>query len=249
MSQIQTVPPLRRRGLLPRVASLVIGIGGAVAIAGAIVVVFETLGPQPVPVMRLTSLPPKQEYRPEQTDDTGPATAPDATAVDPDQSRSPWSDEPGSGAADGVLPAGVSVFDDEYPGVTNLNPKLLQALREAALDAADYGVPFYVTSGWRSPKYQEQLLQEAIIEYGSVTEAARWVATADTSLHVRGNAVDIGDYEAMAWLEHYGANYGLCRSYSNEPWHYELRPEALKHGCPQMYPDPTADPRLQNGDQ
>ncbi len=33
--------------------------------------------------------------------------------------------------------------------------------------------------------------------------------------------------------------------YSNEPWHYELRPEAIDHGCPPMYADPTQDPRMQ----
>ena len=37
---------------------------------------------------------------------------------------------------DGVLPDGVTVFDDQYPGVANLDPDLLQALREAATDAA-----------------------------------------------------------------------------------------------------------------
>jgi D-alanyl-D-alanine carboxypeptidase len=30
--------------------------------------------------------------------------------------------------ADGALPDGVTVFDDQYPGVANLDPDLLQAL-------------------------------------------------------------------------------------------------------------------------
>src|ERR687893_191526 len=55
---------------------------------------------------------------------------------------------------DGALPDGVTVFDDEYPGVGNLDPVLLQALREAATDAADDGVEFFVSSGWRSHDYQ-----------------------------------------------------------------------------------------------
>jgi len=38
---------------------------------------------------------------------------------------------------DGVLPDGVTLFDDQYPGVANLDPDLLQALREAATDARD----------------------------------------------------------------------------------------------------------------
>ena len=76
-------------------------------------------------------------------------------------------------------------------------------------------------------------------------EAARWVATADTSAHVSGDAVDIGPSDAAAWLSEHGAEYGLCQIYGNEPWHYELRPEAIDHGCPPMYADPTQDPRMQ----
>ncbi len=100
-------------------------------------------------------------------------------------------------------------------------------------------------SGWRSPEYQQQLLQEAISKYGSEEEAARWVATPETSPHVSGDAVDIGPLDATAWLSEHGAEYGLCQIYSNEPWHYELRPEAIDLGCPPMYADPTLDPRMQ----
>ena len=151
------------------------------------------------------------------------------------------------GEADGVVPDGVTVtvFDDDIPAVANLEPGLLGALRQAATDAADDGVEFYVTSGWRSPKYQDQLLREAIFTYGSEVEAARWVVTADTSPHVSGDAVDIGSLEATAWLSEHGAGYGLCQIYSNEPWHYELRPEAIDDSCPPMYADPTHDPRMQ----
>ena len=147
---------------------------------------------------------------------------------------------------DGVLPDGVTVFDDEYPGVANLDRDLLRALREAATDAAHDGVELYVISGWRSPKYQEQLLDEAISKYGSKANAARWVGTPTTSAHVSGNAVDIGHFDATAWLSEHGAIYGLCQIYRNEPWHYELRPEAIARGCPPMYADATRDPRMQH---
>jgi D-alanyl-D-alanine carboxypeptidase len=147
--------------------------------------------------------------------------------------------------ADGVLPDGVTVFDDRYPGVANLDPALLGALRLAATDAADDGVEFVVDSGWRSREYQEQLLHEAVSEYGSEQEAARWVATPNTSAHVSGEAVDIGPFVATRWLSDHGATYGLCQIYGNEPWHYERRPEAIAHGCPPMYADPTHDPRMQ----
>jgi zinc D-Ala-D-Ala carboxypeptidase len=148
------------------------------------------------------------------------------------------------GEADGAVPKDTTVFADEVPGVANLDPDLLGALRQAATDAMDDGIEFYVDSGWRSPEYQNQLLRAAISEYGSEEEAARWVATADTSPHVSGDAVDIGHSDATAWLSEHGAGYGLCQIYSNEPWHYELRPEAIDHGCPRMYADPTHDPRM-----
>ena len=104
---------------------------------------------------------------------------------------------------------------------------------------------FVVDSGWRSPVYQERLLHDAISKYGSEREAARWVATAETSAHVSGDAVDIGPPDATAWLSEHGGEYGLCRIYGNEPWHYELRPEATDRGCPPTYADPTDDPRMQ----
>jgi D-alanyl-D-alanine carboxypeptidase len=148
------------------------------------------------------------------------------------------------GEADGAVPDGTTVFDDAIPGVARLDAALRDALRQAATDAADDGVELLVDSGWRSPQYQEQLLHEAVLKYGSEAEAARWVATPGTSPHVSGDAVDIGPSGAAAWLSAHGAAYGLCRIYGNEPWHYELRPEAIAHGCPPTYSDPTQDPGM-----
>jgi hypothetical protein len=159
--------------------------------------------------------------------------------------RRPGALPPALGEADGAIPEGTTVFDDAVPGVTKLDASLLAALREAASIASDDGVTFSVESGWRSPAYQEQLLQEAIAKYGSREEAARWVASPTTSAHVRGAAVDIAGSDATAWLARHGARYGLCRTYDNEPWHYEFRPRAVERGCPRPYADPTHDPRMQ----
>ena len=145
---------------------------------------------------------------------------------------------------DGAVPDGTTVFDDGVPGVANLDPALLGALRQAATHAAYDGVEFFVDSGWRSAEYQKRLLQQAILKYGSREEAGRWVATPKTSAHVSGNAVDLGPSGA-AWLSEHGAAYGLCQIYRNEPWHYELRPQAIGRRCPPMYADPTHDPRMQ----
>jgi zinc D-Ala-D-Ala carboxypeptidase len=158
--------------------------------------------------------------------------------------RSPLLDRGGLDEVDGAVPDGTTVFDDAIPAVANLDPALVGALRQAATDAADDGVVLFVDSGWRSPEYQAQLLRKAIQKYGSEAEAARWVATPDTSAHVSGKAVDIAHGDAAAWLSAHGAEYGLCQVYGNEPWHYELRRDALRHGCPPMYADPTHDPRM-----
>jgi D-alanyl-D-alanine carboxypeptidase len=182
---------------------------------------------------------PRGEHRGLRSEHRGALGEPGSALVVPREHRGAL------GEADGAVPDGATVFDDEFPGVANLDPALLGALRQAATDAAGDGVEFVVTSGWRSPEYQEQLLREAVAEYGSEEEAARWVATAETSPHVSGDAVDIGPDDATAWLSEHGAQYGLCQIYGNEPWHYEQSAEAIDQGCPPMYADPTHDPRMQ----
>ena len=157
--------------------------------------------------------------------------------------RAPRS-QPTSVSGEVAAGGGGTVLDDSRATVAKLDPALLEALRTAATAALDDGVELRVTSGWRSAAYQEQLLEEAITEYGSEKEAKRWVATPETSEHVSGDAVDIGPSKAAMWLERHGAAYGLCRVYRNEPWHFELRQGAALDGCPAMYADPTQDPRM-----
>ena len=128
---------------------------------------------------------------------------------------------------------------------SGIDPDLRDALGRAAADAAGDGVELVVTSGRRTPEHQARLFREAVVKYGSAQEAARWVAPPNASAHVSGDAVDIGPAAARLWLSEHGAEYGLCQIYGNEPWHYELRPDAIDHGCPPMYADPTDDPRMQ----
>lgn len=175
----------------------------------------------------------------------GSSAAPSIGDVARDDRLGATTDDGVASEADGILPDGATVFDGQYAGIADLGSELLAALHAAATDAAEDGVTLHVNSGWRSAGYQDQLLRDAVAEHGSEAEAARWVATADTSPHVHGDAVDIARYDATAWLSEHGAAYGLCRIYENEPWHYELRPDAVDSGCPRMYPDPTYDPRMQ----
>lgn len=176
------------------------------------------------------------------TSSTAPPTA--AGALEQRPSDPPLGSPHRLGAADGAVPEGATVFDDHIPAVANLDPALLEALRRAATEASHDGVDFDVNSGWRSPAYQLRLLGEAVARYGSEEEAARWVAAPSTSAHVSGDAIDL-DSEAAAWLSERGAEYGICEIYDNEPWHYELRPDAVDHSCPRRYPDPAHDPRMQ----
>ena len=141
--------------------------------------------------------------------------------------------------------AGRTVLDERAPAVARLDPALRAALRRAVADAGDDGVALRVNSGWRSVEEQERLLRDAVEEHGSAREAARWVATPETSAHVSGDAVDVGPADAAAWLSRHGAAHGLCQVYDNEPWHFELRPDAVDDGCPPTYADPTSDPRMQ----
>ena len=175
---------------------------------------------------------------------SSPSTMPSPSSFASPVDRSRDEQDEALGEAGGAVPDGVTVFDDAIPGVAKLDPALLGALRQAATDAGDDGVAFVVDSGWRSPEYQERLLQDAISKYGSEAQAARWVATPTTSAHVSGHAVDLGR-DSAAWLSEHGAAYGLCQIYGNEPWHYELRSEAVDRGCPPRYSDPTQDPRTQ----
>lgn len=140
------------------------------------------------------------------------------------------------GNASGELENPASPFDIELPAISRLDATLLTAVQDAARDAAADGVPFSITSGWRSATYQQRLLDEAVAEYGSLDEALRYVATADTSAHVTGHAVDIGPAEADDWLRRHGARYGLCQAYANEAWHFELATEP-GGSCPRMKAD------------
>jgi hypothetical protein len=149
----------------------------------------------------------------------------------------------GLGEADGVVPDGATVFSG-IAAVANLDPDLRDALRRAGTEAASAGVELVVNSGWRSPGYQEQLLRDAVAEYGTEEKAARWVATPERSAHVSGDTADVAGSRAAAWLSDHGAGYGLCQTYANERWHYELRPHAVDHGCPPMYADVAHDPRM-----
>jgi hypothetical protein len=145
------------------------------------------------------------------------------------------------GAEDGYLPGDtvLSPFDTSQPAIANLDPDLLAAIQQAATDAEADGIELVITTGWRSKRYQQQLLDDAVETYGSLAEARKWVNTPEKSTHVSGDAVDVGYTDADYWLMEHGSAYGLCQTYANEIWHFELMTEP-GGTCPAQLPDATA---------
>lgn len=133
---------------------------------------------------------------------------------------------------------GIAV-DADHAAITGLKPRLREALTRAAEGASQEGVELRVTSGWRSRELQQQLLDSAVQQYGSEAEASKWVDTPQRSLHVTGDAVDVGMLEASIWLGDNGQRFGLCRAFENERWHFELAPENGTGQCPALLPDPS----------
>ncbi|MCS7475283.1 M15 family metallopeptidase [Umezawaea endophytica] len=148
---------------------------------------------------------------------------------------------PGRPAGDGSIPenSSISLSDTDHDALRGLDPALLEAVRKADVDARLAGVELRVTSGWRSEAYQRRLLDQAVVTYGSLQEARRFVSTPEKSKHVVGKAIDIGPTNADDWLIRHGAAYGLCQAYANEMWHFELLTTPGGE-CPQPLADATS---------
>ncbi|GAA1941580.1 M15 family metallopeptidase [Nocardioides hwasunensis] len=125
------------------------------------------------------------------------------------------------------------------PELDRIDPDLRAAFESARADAARDGVRLHITSGWRSRAHQERLFEDALVKYGSAEEANRWVATPDTSAHVTGDAIDIGPTDGAIWVGQHGSAYGLCQTFANEIWHFELLTEP-GGTCPDMLADGSA---------
>jgi zinc D-Ala-D-Ala carboxypeptidase len=139
---------------------------------------------------------------------------------------------------DGSLTNGqvLTAFDVQNPAIGQLDPALLTAIQNATTAAAPNGIALTITSGWRSPEYQQQLLDDAVATYGSLAAARQYVQTPEHSKHVYGEAVDVGGTGAAQWLIANGAQFGLCRAYANELWHFERTADSYGN-CPPLLPD------------
>jgi hypothetical protein len=118
----------------------------------------------------------------------------------------------------------------------------LEPATRAAFEAARrhafwrYGRLLGLTSGYRPAEEQARLFATAVRQTGSVRAARSRVLPPQESRHVAGTALDVRPAESAAWLERHGAAFGLYRTYDNEWWHFEHRPE----GRPARLPTPRA---------
>jgi zinc D-Ala-D-Ala carboxypeptidase len=138
----------------------------------------------------------------------------------------------------GWLPDGttLSPFDVSNPIVGQLDPALLKAIQDAGGKASAEGIDIRINSGWRSKGFQQRLFDDGVRTYGSLEKAKEFVASPDTSNHVKGKAVDIAPVEADKWLIRNGPQFGLCQIYANEIWHFELAVDDQGR-CPPLKPN------------
>jgi LAS superfamily LD-carboxypeptidase LdcB len=135
--------------------------------------------------------------------------------------------------ADGQV---LTAFDTQDPAIGRLDPQLLAAIQHATTAAAADGVTMTINSGWRSPEFQQRLLDQAVQTYGSMALARQYVQTPEQSKHVMGQAVDVGGPGADQWLIANGPRFSLCRIYANELWHFELAADPYGT-CPPLLPN------------
>lgn len=127
------------------------------------------------------------------------------------------------------------------PSARGLDPGAAHAFAAARSAARKAGYTLVLNSGYRTWAKQQRMYDAAVRTYGSAHAARKWVLPPAESTHVRGLALDVGTPAAAAWLTAHGARWGLCRTYGDEPWHVEYRPDWIKaYGgrCPPTVPTP-----------
>ncbi|MGI5239548.1 D-alanyl-D-alanine carboxypeptidase family protein [Dactylosporangium sp. CA-139066] len=121
---------------------------------------------------------------------------------------------------------------EDLDGLTNHARAAFEAARTEALWR--HGELIGLTSGYRHPLEQARLFRAAVAREGSVAAATRHVLPPHASRHVAGTALDVRPTEGARWLERHGHRHGLYRTYDNEWWHFEYRPD----GRPVRLPHP-----------
>ena len=143
-------------------------------------------------------------------------------------------------------PRRMTVFDTSTPVLPTSTPISSVPSAKRQLRAAEDGIEFFVDQRLAFPDVPGAAVPSGSLGLRLSGEGSPTLwQPPGTSAHESGDAVDLGRSDATAWLFAHGARYGLCQIYRNEPWHYELRPGAIDHGCPpHVRRLHTLDPRM-----
>lgn len=124
------------------------------------------------------------------------------------------------------LPSGTkngSIMFGGQSGTTGLSTAFEDRL-SALFRAMPENIKASITSGYRSIAEQDKLWQAALLKYGSVEEARKWVAPPGNSAHNSGNAADLkfNTPDAKDWAHQMAPMFGLKFPLANEPWHIQI---------------------------
>ncbi|MFC3448987.1 D-alanyl-D-alanine carboxypeptidase family protein [Amycolatopsis speibonae] len=128
--------------------------------------------------------------------------------------------------------------DEETSG---MRPDVIEAWKAVRAKAKAQNVELCVNDGKRSRAQQQQEFDKAVKRFGSVEQAKKWALQPETSMHVKGIAVDIQPLNSASWVDKNGGALGWCRRYDNEKWHFEYDPAYVTGGCPALLPSATGN--------
>ncbi|MCO1579344.1 D-alanyl-D-alanine carboxypeptidase family protein [Crossiella sp. SN42] len=134
-----------------------------------------------------------------------------------------------------ICAADPSYFDKKVDGLKDAAEQAWKRARQAAWEA---GLTLCVHDGKRSTASQQAEFDAALALHGSAAKARQYVLPPEKSLHVKGLAVDVQPRASAAWLERTKGEFGWCRRYANEPWHFEYSAGYQSGGCPELLPHP-----------
>ena len=149
------------------------------------------------------------------------------------------------GEADGAVPDGTTVFDDEIPGVAKLDPV-------SSVPCAGPR-PMPQTTGSSSPStaagVPRRTRSDCSVRRSRSTAQKRkppdgWPPPRRPRT-CRGTRSTSGPPLPRRGCPRTAPRTGCARSTATSPGTTNCAPEAIDHGCPPMYADPTHDPRMQ----
>ena len=142
------------------------------------------------------------------------------------------------------IPADYQMNLVELNNGQKVDKKIYPYLMDMLKDMEKDGIHAFVSSGYRTNSYQQQLLDQRVEAYKSegynsikaFVQARNWVALPGHSEHNLGIAVDINNksttssQEVYKWLSNNAYQYGFIKRYPgdkieitnihSEPWHY-----------------------------